>query len=631
MADLEITVDKSQLVGLIKTTDQTKQAVRLMGAEFARTGNQSAYLKGINQLVAAQSKLPAAMRMTRREIMALGNTYRQQTAFTDELSRAQYQLAAATQASSRGMNRSGVMVQQAGYQIGDFLVQVQSGTNMFVAFGQQATQVAGTLTMLGGKFLWIGSALGILIPLVTALAAGYMRTRDAANEAAKELDRSSDAIERLKNESEQAAIEVEALVEGFKSVDEYLANLEIKNLNDEIRDLSTQLADLQYAQWIGPDDVALQEKFTQEQIDALEARREEIQLLINAARQRRQQAEAQELYTDNLREQNRLIEEREEAVARITRNYEQELTLQQNLLDLAQVEATFGKDSAEYAALVTEQERETYRLRLMSNGILGKNLEQIMAYYDQQVLVNDILDKPVYGPVDPRGQNPDTPPSSRGAVQDGVGGVARSLLTDVEQLQLEFEERRAAIEEFNAIEIELFGSKNEAIRRLEEEHQAAMQNIRNQERSARLGDYSSMFSSLASVAAVGGKKLVKVQATLSAAATMISAYRNAIEAQNGTLNPAAKLAIYAKFLAQGLGAVQQIRAAAGSVGAGVGGSVGGGGDVAAPAAAAAPEPQQVIIEGIDRDSLISGEQLSKLFDRLYEENDERGIVFSVAR
>ena len=44
----------------------------------------------------------------------------------------------------RRMSRSGVMVQQAGYQVGDFLVQIQSGTNPLVAFGQQATQMAGT-------------------------------------------------------------------------------------------------------------------------------------------------------------------------------------------------------------------------------------------------------------------------------------------------------------------------------------------------------------------------------------------------------------------------------------------------------------------------------------------------------
>ena len=42
----------------------------------------------------------------------------------------------------------GVAMQQTGYQVGDFLVQVQSGTNPMVAFGQQATQLVGVLYLL---------------------------------------------------------------------------------------------------------------------------------------------------------------------------------------------------------------------------------------------------------------------------------------------------------------------------------------------------------------------------------------------------------------------------------------------------------------------------------------------------
>ena len=43
------------------------------------------------------------------------------------------------------MRGFGTSAQQAGYQIQDFVVQVQSGTSVFVAFGQQASQLAGAL------------------------------------------------------------------------------------------------------------------------------------------------------------------------------------------------------------------------------------------------------------------------------------------------------------------------------------------------------------------------------------------------------------------------------------------------------------------------------------------------------
>ena len=100
-------------------------------------------------------------------------------------------------ALGQNMNRTGVLTQQAGYQVGDFIVQVQSGTNAFVAFGQQATQVAGTLTLLGGKWIAIGSALGVTIPLLTAMGAMWMRTRQQAREAASGVTDFQQSIESL--------------------------------------------------------------------------------------------------------------------------------------------------------------------------------------------------------------------------------------------------------------------------------------------------------------------------------------------------------------------------------------------------------------------------------------------------
>lgn len=79
----------------------------------------------------------------------------------------------------QGMSRSSVAIQQTGYQMGDFLVQVQSGTNAFVAFGQQATQMAGLLTLsMNPQLVVLGAALSIAIPLATALGAAIARTSE---------------------------------------------------------------------------------------------------------------------------------------------------------------------------------------------------------------------------------------------------------------------------------------------------------------------------------------------------------------------------------------------------------------------------------------------------------------------
>jgi len=97
----------------------------------------------------------------------------------------------------RRMSRTGVLFQQSGYQIGDFIVQVQSGQNAMIAFGQQATQMAGALTILGGKFLAIGTGLGVIIPLVTAFGAAWLKSRKAMGESKDATDELIGRIESL--------------------------------------------------------------------------------------------------------------------------------------------------------------------------------------------------------------------------------------------------------------------------------------------------------------------------------------------------------------------------------------------------------------------------------------------------
>jgi hypothetical protein len=66
--------------------------------------------------------------------------------------------------SGKSANRFGMYAQQAGYQVGDFAVQLQSGTNAGVAFSQQAAQLAGLIPGVAGAiatFAAIGLGLAI--------------------------------------------------------------------------------------------------------------------------------------------------------------------------------------------------------------------------------------------------------------------------------------------------------------------------------------------------------------------------------------------------------------------------------------------------------------------------------------
>ena len=66
--------------------------------------------------------------------------------------------------AGKSANRFGMYVQQAGYQLGDFAVQIQSGTNAGVAFSQQFAQLAGLIPGVAGAiatFAAIGVGLAI--------------------------------------------------------------------------------------------------------------------------------------------------------------------------------------------------------------------------------------------------------------------------------------------------------------------------------------------------------------------------------------------------------------------------------------------------------------------------------------
>jgi len=89
---------------------------------------------------------------------------------------------------TKKQSKFGVVAQQTGYQVGDFLVQIQSGANPMMAFGQQATQLVGVMGMFGKRMMFAGAALGVIIPLATALAGAWLRSKASSEEATRSLD-----------------------------------------------------------------------------------------------------------------------------------------------------------------------------------------------------------------------------------------------------------------------------------------------------------------------------------------------------------------------------------------------------------------------------------------------------------
>lgn len=83
-------------------------------------------------------------------------------------------------------------LQQAGYQIGDFAVQVSGGQNALQAFGQQGSQLLGI-------FGPIGAVLGAGVAIFAAVGTAMQRAGKAAGEAEEEVSSLSAAFSKLES------------------------------------------------------------------------------------------------------------------------------------------------------------------------------------------------------------------------------------------------------------------------------------------------------------------------------------------------------------------------------------------------------------------------------------------------
>lgn len=131
----------------------------------------------------ALSKLGGGYKKAQEDVHAYMKTLR---AASDDQIRYNRGLAA----SGKGLRNMELFAQQAGYQIGDFAVQVQSGTNIAVAFGQQMSQLLG---FLGPK----GALAGAGIAIATGIIAPFLKANKEIEELKKKLTELNDFIENL--------------------------------------------------------------------------------------------------------------------------------------------------------------------------------------------------------------------------------------------------------------------------------------------------------------------------------------------------------------------------------------------------------------------------------------------------
>jgi len=145
---------------------------------------------------------------------------------------------------TKQQSRFGVVAQQTGYQVGDFLVQIQSGANPMMALGQQATQLVGVMGLFGGKMMIAGAALGIIIPLVTAVAGYFWAVSKAAKESASKVKGLDKEIESLTETLRKWNLTKEAAAKNM-SMNEFISVENVDRAKEKLEEATAELERLQ--------------------------------------------------------------------------------------------------------------------------------------------------------------------------------------------------------------------------------------------------------------------------------------------------------------------------------------------------------------------------------------------------
>lgn len=97
--------------------------------------------------------------------------------------------------SRKGMRRTEIIAQQAGFQIGDLAVQLQGGTNAAVALGQQGSQLLGF-------FGPAGAIAGAALAIGTGLIAPFVKARGEVVDLNEQLEKTRSALSWLDTNSD---------------------------------------------------------------------------------------------------------------------------------------------------------------------------------------------------------------------------------------------------------------------------------------------------------------------------------------------------------------------------------------------------------------------------------------------
>jgi len=185
------TADVRKMANAIKEAEDAAKQQELAKAAIKNTQELNRLKMGYDKVYAAEQKRLRLKKLLRAEVAAGNMTLREAGRELLLYRQRLHETSQGFQFAKNKANKFGMVAQQVGYQVGDFFVQVQSGTSALVAFGQQGTQLAGLLPGIYGAIVGIGLSLG------TMLLRTFLDTRDAGKQLEESVKAVGEALDDL--------------------------------------------------------------------------------------------------------------------------------------------------------------------------------------------------------------------------------------------------------------------------------------------------------------------------------------------------------------------------------------------------------------------------------------------------
>lgn len=655
MADdikIVIDVDDSDVVQAIKNHQILEKRVESLKKEYTNLD------KALNKNKISAQDYAKGIQQVDKQIAHLEGTLRKG-------GKAVADMATGMNFSGKATRRFELGVQQAGYQIGDFVVQVQSGANPLVAFSQQASQLAG---FFAGPW---GAMIGLGISVLAGLGMAFLSAEEDAKHLRENLDKIGESLKDFQDKVSDA----EETVSSFSYAMSQVQNTQIKAAWEELGnttagafeasfmaklgsflganlwsgfatwgDVSGRLAGENFAKAFGTSSAVLGpnlldqigEAVKDKNVDILDSMIKELSAF-------------SAMTTEGAAFLEYLIKIRDESdgiTDKIKKLAEKVEEAKDSGKDLTELDIAFGiGEAAKVAELLAEKLgislEHARSLVNVASKESGVGVTTGTPLYKQGMYDSDLgIEQFFYTPDVLKGKKKSGGADAR---QTRLDALLKSLMTEQEQVENWRTTQLDLLSQYNEKELALVGGQAEAKLRLEAEYSSRLAELKVKESQLVTNSSKSMYSELAglldmfagkskaaAIASIAITKGLRIAEIVSSGA---AAQVRAIAELGPILGPpaAAKIAAFTKVQAgivAATGLMQAASAVKGSSGS-LSGSPSGADATVATAATAAP--QRVIIEGIDRNSLISGEQLSSIFDALYKENKDRGFVFEVAR